>query len=125
MSCRVYVIRKPFRVPRTHHVAVLVVDLHGAQRHRLFEHSSGIAIPRYLYKTEADLIVEDLGDTAMTIEAIEAYEKTLPKHYLLGVRDCRHHASDILEFCGVFRNANVAYTALTARASGSESRDEK
>jgi len=100
-ACRVFVVQKAFVVPRTHHVAVLVVDIHGQQRHRLFEHGSGIAIPRSLYRKNADLEIEDLGDTIKTIEDIERYEKTLPKHYVLGARDCRHHARDILAFCGV------------------------
>lgn len=100
-ACRVYVIRKAFVVPKTHHVAVLVIDVHGQQRHRLFEHGSNITIPRYLFKNPEDLIIEDLGDTPKTIEDVERYEKTLPKHYVLGARDCRHHARDILTFCGV------------------------
>lgn len=116
MPCRVFVVRKPFIVPMTHHVAVVVHDGH---RTRTFEHGiRGLPMPNFVYRSDVESDIVEVGETPMTISDIESYERTLPTHYVLGVRDCRHHAADILEFCGI-RNAKVANRELTARTFGS------
>lgn len=107
--CKVFVVRKPFIFPMTHHVAVLVHDGH---RSRIFEHGiRGLRIPDCMYRKRSHDELVYVGETPMTILDIESFERTLPDHYMLGVRDCRHHALDILGFCG------YSYTKVTTRGS--------
>lgn len=40
-----------------------------------------------------------LPNVTHTIADIRDYEETLPKLYVIGLQDCRHHASNILKFC--------------------------
>lgn len=92
----VYILKKPCIIPGIHHVAVLVRDP-KTDAHRVFEHTSNVRIVKYMFLKPQQLTL--MGRTPMTMEDIVAYEETLPKKYILGVRDCRHHASDILRFC--------------------------
>lgn len=40
-----------------------------------------------------------LPNTHRTLDELVDYENKLPNMYMLGVRDCRHHVSDMLCFC--------------------------
>lgn len=46
-----------------------------------------------------DEISIQLPNIPMDMETIIDHEQSLPNMYILGVRDCRHHVSDMLNFC--------------------------
>lgn len=46
-----------------------------------------------------DEISIQLPNIPMDMETIIEHEESLPSMYVLGVRDCRHHVSDMLNFC--------------------------
>lgn len=48
-------------------------------------------------ETEWDRVLQ-LPGVALTPDELLRYQNQLPKWYLLGVRDCRHHIVDILRF---------------------------
>lgn len=43
--------------------------------------------------------VMQLPGVELSLQELLDYQDTLPKHYLIGVRDCRHHVIDVLNFC--------------------------
>jgi hypothetical protein len=46
-----------------------------------------------------DEISIQLPNIHFDMDDIIEHEQTLPNMYMLGVRDCRHHVSDMLHFC--------------------------
>lgn len=80
-----------------HHVALIAED--GTRRH-ILEHGP--------YRAQGNQSTDDLPalgvlymplpSVDLTLEEILAYEDTLPRTYIVGVRDCRHHVRDLLKF---------------------------
>jgi hypothetical protein len=64
------------------------------------EHNPSWARNASVWKTDwKDEISIQLPNIPMDMDDIMSHEKTLPSMYMLGVRDCRHHVSDMLHFC--------------------------
>jgi hypothetical protein len=100
-------------VPGIHHVGLLAVSEYET---RIFEHgpvrsctvdTNPTAATLYdagasLYDAGASLYdagaYVPLPSVHNSIADIAAFERTLPRHYVLGVRDCRHHALDLLTY---------------------------
>lgn len=93
----------PVRVP-LYHVAVLGVDRFG--RREVFEHGPWRARMEHAgYSADdAATVLTRLPGVETSLDAILEYEATLPRRYILGVRDCRHHVSDLLKWC--YNNAH-------------------
>lgn len=78
--------------PPIYHVGLLVDS--GTGRH-IFEHGP-IA---YDQRRDIDFsLVVPLPTVWNSIGDILDFEDTLPKHYIVGVRDCRHHVLDLLDY---------------------------
>jgi len=96
-------------VPGIHHVGLLAVSEnetrvfeHGPVRSFTVDTPNPTAATLYdagapLYDAGAPLYVP-LPSVHNSIADIAAFERTLPRHYVLGVRDCRHHALDLLMY---------------------------
>lgn len=80
--------------PLLYHVA-----LHGESddAYRIFEHGP-VRYDPYRTYDEFDTLVLDLPPVRNSLEDISAFEATLPSGYLIGVRDCRHHVLDLLDY---------------------------
>lgn len=61
---------------------------------KIFEHGP-IQYDRF---REVDGISVPLPHVKHSIRQLEEFEASLPKEYLIGVRDCRHHVLDLLTF---------------------------
>ena len=89
-------------VPGIHHVGLLAVSENET---RVFEHGpvrsfTNPTAASTLYDAplyDAPLYVP-LPSVYNSLADIAAFERTLPRHYVLGVRDCRHHALDLLTY---------------------------
>jgi hypothetical protein len=93
---RVYYIRQnlivPFSIYRPlYHVALLSIRDDIARSHHL---RSKLYMPR----TDGNIHIVALPMVSDTPDDIAAYEATLPNTYILGIRDCRHHALDVLNY---------------------------
>ena len=80
--------------PMMYHVGILAVS-EGGQR--IFEHGP------VAFDSARDLVKENtifipLPSVANSLEDLEQFQATLPKKYVMGVRDCRHHVVDILDY---------------------------
>ena len=82
-----------------YHVALLGEDRRSGAR-RVFEHG-----PIRTNRCDArecrlsDAVLMPLPPVGVTIDDILAFEDTLPKRYIPGVRDCRHHVRDLMAWC--------------------------
>lgn len=81
------------RIERTpvYHVG-LVVEERGYSK--IFEHGP-VQYDRF---RDLDGILVPLPSIKHTIREIEDFESTLPREYILGIRDCRHHVLDLLRY---------------------------
>lgn len=75
------------------HVGLLVEERGFS---KIFEHGP-IKYDRYR-PVEDDSILVPLPPIHQSIRHLEDFEATLPKTYVLGVRDCRHHTLDLLQY---------------------------
>ena len=78
--------------PRIYHVGLLAAQ---HNEHRIFEHGPVTYDP---LRDLSDTVFIPLPPVRNTLEDIAAFERTLPKTYVLGARDCRHHVLDLLEY---------------------------
>jgi hypothetical protein len=83
------------------HVGLVIRDLRTGDQ-RLFHH--GADVLRSLYTLDTPTLTP-MPLTPYTLDEIKAYEATLPRYYVLGIRDCRHHVRDLLRWCCVDREA--------------------
>jgi hypothetical protein len=83
------------RVP-VYHVALLGECMTTGAR-RVYEH--GPVATRTNTGAIGDAVLTQLPPVVHTLDDIATFEATLPKTYLLGIRDCRHHVRDLLSWC--------------------------
>ena len=91
---RVYFIRQRLIVPSPvplYHVALLSARDDIVRAHQL---CSKVITPR----SDGRMHILALPMVSDTPDDIVAYESTLPNAYMLGIRDCRHHALDVLDY---------------------------
>jgi hypothetical protein len=91
---RVYYIRQKLIVPSpvpVYHVALLSARDDIVRAHQL---CSKLIVP----ESDGDMHIVALPMVSDTPDDIMAYEATLPNAYMLGIRDCRHHAMDVLNY---------------------------
>lgn len=81
------------RINRTplYHVGLYVEERGFA---KIFEHGP-VHYDRF---REVDGVIVPLPHIKHSIRALEEFEATLPTEYIPGIRDCRHHVLDILQF---------------------------
>jgi hypothetical protein len=81
--------------PRIYHVGLLA---ESESQKCIFEHGPvTYDISRTLLHKD-DTIFIALPSVRHTLEELIEFEKTLPHKYVVGLRDCRHHVLDILDF---------------------------
>lgn len=83
------------RIPGTplYHVG-LAVEERGFSK--IFEHGPIRYDPYRPFEDDGINVL--LPPIKHTIRALEEFESTLPTQYVLGLRDCRHHVLDFLEY---------------------------
>ena len=79
--------------PMVYHVALLG-EAEGDRR--IFEHGP-VRYDVARAVGDSDVLVA-LPSVRRTLDDIAAFEATLPTQYVIGVRDCRHHVLDLLDF---------------------------
>ena len=97
-STHVQLIRQQICIGRVcprqvYHVGLLV---HTGANRRIFEH--GPVQYDHRRSLEDGTITVPLPTVWNSIDDIAEFESTLPKQYLIGVRDCRHHVLDLLDY---------------------------
>jgi hypothetical protein len=80
--------------PRVYHVGIRV---HERDVHRIFEHGPIAYDPTREIDPATNIIIP-LPSVERSIEDIMSFESTLPSTYLVGIRDCRHHVLDLLDY---------------------------
>ena len=91
--CLAKVARVEVCPPRLYHVGLLAED---NEMRRIFEHGP-VKYDHARDVFEDDIIIP-LPSVIQTVQDIEAFEKSLPSKYVIGIRDCRHHVLDLLHF---------------------------
>ena len=86
---RIDVLRMPAPL---YHVGLVVAQ---KDEHYIFEHGPIRYDPRREW--EGSLVIP-LPGVHNTIRDIQEFEHTLPDKYIVGLRDCRHHVLDLLEY---------------------------
>ena len=85
--------------PGIYHVGLIVRDERGGVRHeRILEHGPVVYDDATFSRRESASVFVPLPDVGDSIEDILEFERRLPKNYVIGVRDCRHHVLDLLEY---------------------------
>lgn len=79
--------------PMVYHVGL--IGIAGDDR-RIFEHGP-IKYDQSRVMCDRTLLVP-LPSVRNTLEDIIAFESTLSPQYMVGIRDCRHHVLDLLEY---------------------------
>lgn len=79
--------------PLIYHVAI-----HAQEdiKHKIFEHGP-VEYDRFR-GFDGDTFVVDLPSVHNSLDDISAFELTLADAYIVGVRDCRHHVLDLLDY---------------------------
>jgi hypothetical protein len=90
-TSRVTLLQQRINSTPLYHVG-LYVEERGFSK--IFEHGP-IQYDRF---RDLDGIIVPLPHVQHTIRQLEDFEHTLPKEYIVGVRDCRHHVLDLLTF---------------------------
>lgn len=80
--------------PHIYHVG-LVAESSG--RKHIFEHGPIEYDPLRALEFE-DTVYVQLPSVINTIDDILTFELTLPTKYIIGMRDCRHHVIDLLDY---------------------------
>ena len=80
--------------PMIYHVGLLACES-GSERRLIFEHGP---VAYDAARDLSDTVFIPLPPVDNTLEDIAAFERTLPKKYVLGARDCRHHVLDLLDY---------------------------
>ena len=75
-----------------YHVGLVVMERDDSY---IFEHGPVKYDP---YREWSESIVIPLPSVRQSIRDIQHYESTLPQKYIVGIRDCRHHVIDLLDF---------------------------
>lgn len=78
--------------PPLYHVGLVVMERDDSY---IFEHGPVKYDP---YREWSESIAIPLPSVHQTIRDIQHYESTLPEKYIVGIRDCRHHVIDLLDF---------------------------
>lgn len=81
--------------PMIYHVGLLA-EATDEDAKRLFEHGPITYDP--FRSLAEDTITVPLPPVKESIHDILAFEQTLSKTYVVGIRDCRHHVLDLLEY---------------------------
>jgi hypothetical protein len=79
--------------PMVYHVG-LIGDSGGTRR--IFEHGP-VKYDASREMCDRTLVIP-LPSVNNTLEDIIEFEKTLPARYVIGIRDCRHHVLDLLDY---------------------------
>lgn len=90
---RVCLVRQRVCPPLIYHVGLVVADRNG--RHHLLEHGPVKYDP---LRPLESCYAAALPSVRNSIDEIIEFERSLPTEYILGIRDCRHHVLDILEY---------------------------
>lgn len=80
--------------PRVYHVGLVVCE---ADQCTIFEHGPIQSDPSRAIDLTTSIIVP-LPSVKNTLQDVRTFEKTLPTKYIVGIRDCRHHVLDLLEY---------------------------
>ena len=86
--------------PGMYHVGLLARSDQGATRTRVLEHGP---VKYDASRFELDQITDPtifvpLPSVHNTLDDIAAFEASLPTKYIIGIRDCRHHVLDLLNY---------------------------
>jgi hypothetical protein len=86
--------------PGVYHVALLArSDARGATRTRVLEHGPvKYDASRFELELVDPAIFIPLPSVHNTIDDIIEFEASLPTKYIIGIRDCRHHVLDLLNY---------------------------
>jgi hypothetical protein len=81
--------------PMIYHVGLIGVSSTDGER-RIFEHGP---VKYDLSREMCDkTLMIPLPSVKNTLDEIAAFESLLPDQYLVGIRDCRHHVLDLLDY---------------------------
>lgn len=90
---RVCLLQQRVCPPLIYHVGVLVANEDG--RRHLLEHGPVKYDPT---RSLESCYAVALPSVHNTVDDIMEFERSLPTEYVIGIRDCRHHVLDVLEY---------------------------
>ena len=80
--------------PGIYHVGLLGASL---EQERIFEHGP-VTLQARPHFVKNDTIFVPLPSVDRSLDDILEFQESLPKKYVVGIRDCRHHVLDLLEY---------------------------